>query len=92
MQDPGADHCGYDIRKDAGRISEGMGQIAEDYLIHPVVRTDVKHVDLSKRVEQIVASRGDQAADEVKPHSVQISTERKIRCIRTVGEDQPVFG
>ena len=68
-----------------------MGNVSKNYLIHPVVRTNVKHIDFPKWVEQIVAPCGNQTADKVKSCGVQISTERKIRRVRMVGENQLVF-
>ena len=91
MQNAGTNYCDPNIRKDTGRIPEAMGNVSKNYLIHPVVRTNVKHIDLSKRVEQIVTSCGNQTADKVKSCGVQISTERKIRRVRTVGENQLAF-
>ena len=43
-----------------------MGNVSKNYLIHPVVRTNVKHIDFPKWVEQIVAPCGNQTAKEIK--------------------------
>ena len=84
MQYSGTDHSSQDVRENPGGISEGMSDITEYDLIHPIIGTDIKHIDFPEWVKQVVTSCCDQAAEQVKTHAAQISTERKIRCVRLI--------
>lgn len=78
VKESGTGNSGYDIKKNSPGISENIGNVSKDFLLHLIVRINIEEVYDAKWIKDLVQKGSNPAADQIEACTVHESPARMI--------------